>query len=397
MKTLRYFLVMGLLGLLAACAGAPPAREGGGPGKPVPAASSPPAAAAAADAQPEGLARMREFLENGRLKVEQGAISEGITQLVSVLSEAERLAGPNAEAQELRFAAETELSRIGAALEMESGSEWMDAAKNQINATSLGVGTPKSLQPSVILTLNVGGGKTLVSGAPITFRFAKGGGVLTAFVNTSDYGQANCALARLDNTAEESIVRASLVYRVNGYTYPFQGLEKDFVYLPPVRKATILVLERSPDQVMPDPVILDSVFNRLKSVAFDFSHYNGQLMGDSFLKVFGGDPGEIQKLGLEKGVSYLVMVLNDGQAVNQLELNGKKYNIYKSQTNATTRIIRISDGKVLYSGAVQGVDGQGGSREKAAIDGLRNAAKAMEDKLAGDLPGIMELLSGGGK
>jgi hypothetical protein len=80
--------------------------------------------------------------------------------------------------------------------------------------------------------------------------------------------------------------------------------------------------------------------------------------------------------------------------VNQLEMNGKKYNIFRSRTNATTRIIRTEDGKILYSGSVQGVDGQGGSREKASIDGLINAAKAMEDRLSGDLPRIVELLGG---
>ncbi len=394
MKGLHLIRVLGLVVILASCAGAPPAPERGDASAD---ASGGTTQEQETPAPPEAVTRMRDYLDNGRMKVEQGMISEGITQLVSVLAEGRKLTEPDPQAQELQFAAETELSKIGAALEMEGGTEWMDAAKNQVSASSLDVGSGKSLQPSVILTLNVGGGKTLISGAPITFEFVKGTGVLTAFVNTNDYGQANCALARLENTAEENIVRAALVYRVAGYIYRFKGLEKDFVYLPPTRKATILVLERSPDQVVDDPVILNSVFNPLKNVAFDFSHYNGVLMGDAFLKVFGGDPREIQKLGLEKGVSYLVMVLNDGQSVNQLEMNGKKYNIFKSQTNATTRIIRISDGKILYTGTIQGVDGQGGSREKAAIDGLRNAAKAMEDKLTGDLSRIMDLLAGGSK
>ena len=340
---------------------------------------------------------MRDFLSNGRQKVEQGEISEGITQLVSVLAEAARLAAPAAEAEELRYAAETELSRIGAALEMESGGEWVDAGKNQVSASSLDVGTPKSLQPSVILTFNLGRRQDPRLRRPhhLPLRQGRRGAHRVRQHQRLRAGQLLPGAAGQQRRREHRARLAGLPGR--RVRHSFTGLEKDFVYLPPARKATILVLERSADQVMPDPVILDTVFNRLKTVAFDFSHYNGQLLGDSFLKVFGGDPQEIRKLGLEKGVSYLVMVLNDGQAVNQLEMNGKKYNIFKSQTNATTRIIRISDGKVLYSGAVQGVDGQGGNREKAAIDGLRNAAKAMEDKLAGDLPRIMELLSGGVK
>lgn len=405
MKWLCCILGFCLIVLLGSCAGAPESPEAG-PAAPAgdeaaaaggPEREAEPAPAPKPQPQDDALARMQEFLANGRNKVEQGAISEGITQLVNVLAEGQKLPEAGPQAREVVFAAETELAKIGAALEVEGGTEWLDAGKNQISASAVDVGTSKGLNPSVILTLNVGGGKTLISGAPITFEFVKGGGVLTGFVNTNDYGQANCAVARLDNPNEENIIRASVVYRVGGYAYRFKGLEKDFVYLPPMRKATIMALERSPDQVMGDPVILDAVYNRLKSVAFDFSHYNGVLMGDTFQKVFGGDLREIQNLGLEKGVSYLVMVLNEGQSVNQLEMGGKKYNIYKSQTNATTRIIRISDGKILYSGTVQGVDGQGGSREKAAIDGLRNASQAMADKLAGDLPRIVEILSGGGR
>ncbi len=98
----------------------------------------------------------------------------------------------------------------------------------------------------MILTLNYGGaGKALVTGAPIQFEFIQGGGVLTAFVNTNDYGQANCNLASLDNPNSENIIRASLVYKTRGFAYAFEGVTKDFVYAPPARRATILVMERA--------------------------------------------------------------------------------------------------------------------------------------------------------
>jgi hypothetical protein len=246
----------------------------------------------------------------------------------------------------------------------------------------------------VILSYNFGAGKALITGAPIYFEFVQGSGLLTNFVATSDYGQANCAIVRLDNPNAETIVRASLIYRVKGYSYPFQGITKDFVFVPPARKAAILVMEKAGEKIQDDPVILDSVFNRLKDMAFDFSQYNGVLLGDDFMKVFGGDPSSIKRMGLEKEVSYLVMVLNDGYYVNQVELGGKKYNIFKSQTTATTRIIRVSDGKIMYSGTVQAVGGQGGTEDKAILDGFRNAAQAMAEKLETDYPEIDGVLAG---
>ena len=338
--------------------------------------------------------RLNEYLENGLAKVEQGAISEGINQLVTILAEAQSAGSSSGDIRAIVDTAETELTKIAAGLEMEAGTEWVDANKNQISASSIDVGTGNSLNPSVILTYNFGSGKALITGAPIYFEFVQGSGLLTNFVATNDYGQSNCAIARLDNPNSENIVRASLVYRAKGYSYPFQGITKDFVYVPPARKATILVMEKAGERIQDDPVILDSVYNRLKDMAFDFSQYNGVLLGDAFLKVFGGDPNEIRRMGLEKEVSYLVMVLNDGYYVNQVELGGKKYNIFKSQTTATTRIIRVSDGKIMYSGTVQAVGGQGGSEDKAILDGFRNAAQAMSEKLDTDYPEIDRVLAG---
>jgi len=353
----------------------------------------PAAAGQAAGGEKQLAQRMKEYLDNGLDKLDQGAISEGIAQLVAVLAEGVSAKDPAAE--ELKRRAETELAKIRAGLAMETGTEWQDANKNQLTASSVNVGGEKTLNPSVILTLNYGGtGKALITGAPIQFEFVKGGGLLTAFVNTNDYGQANCNLARLDSPNSENLIRASLLYKVKGFTYAFEGVTKDFVYAPPARKATILVMERAGAKVAEDPVILDAVFNRLKGVTFDFSQYNGKLLGEQFLTVFGGDPQAIRKMGLEKEVSYLVMVLNDGYNVSQVELQGKKYNIWKSQTTATTRVIRVADGKIMYSGTVQAVAGQGGSVEKAALDGFRSAAAAMADKIAQDLAEIERVLAG---
>ena len=338
-------------------------------------------------------ARMREYLSNGLAKIDEGSVTEGARQLVAVLAERESLASAPRDVEDIADKAKAELTRLGAALSLDSGMEWLDANKNQLTGSVLDVGSPKGIQPSVILSYNMGRGKTLVAGAPILFEFVKGGGVLTAAVSTNDYGQATCSIARLDSQSAESVIRASLVYTVNGVTYRMQGVERDFVYVPPSRRATILVLERHPKGVNQPPIILDPVFNTLKGVAFDFSHYDGVLMGDAFMNVFSGDPKAILALGMQKDVSYLVMVLNDCIAVNQVVLDGKTYNIFKSQTTATTRVIRVADGKILYSGAVQGIAGQGGDTGKALLDGFRKAAEEMAGKLRRELPEIGSALT----
>ena len=338
--------------------------------------------------------RLESYLENSLNKLDQGLIAEGIIQLVTILSEADKLSRKTSRIAELEHQAETELTKIRAGLSLNASLEWIDEDKNQINGSSIDVGSNKGLNPSIYLTFNFGAGETVVADAPILFEFVQGSGLLTSLVNTNEYGQATCSLAKLENANTENIIRASLVFRVKEYSYSFQDVIKDFVFVPPARKATILVLEKAKDTLSQDPIILDAVYNKLKGVAFDFSQYNGVLLGDNFDRVFGGDPKAIASMGIEKGVSYLVMVLNNGYYLNQVEMGGKKYNIFKSQTTATTRIIRVSDGKLMYSGSVQGVAGQGGSEQKAIIDGFRKASQEMSEKIERDLAEINEALSG---
>ncbi len=341
----------------------------------------------------EAEARMEKYLAGGMEKIGQGAVSEGIQQLVAVLAEKDKLTASSKAADETARKAEAELTTVGSALSLDSGTEWVDENKNQITGNVIDLGTPKALQPSVILAYNMGRGRTLVAGAPIVFEFVKGSGVLTGFATTNEYGQANCAIAKLDSQSQEQIVRASVAYRVGRFTYRFDGLAKDFVFVPPSRKATILALERSSSGTNQPPLILDSVYNTLRGVTFDFSNYDGTLLGDGFMKVFAGDPQAIGALGVKKDVSYLVMVLNDCYAATQVVLEGKKYNLYKSQTNATMRIIRVVDGKILYSATVQGVSGQGGTPNKAIVDGFRNASDGLAVKIRSDLEAINKALS----
>jgi len=347
------------------------------------------------DNESESTYKIKELLENGLKYLDQGSISDGISQLVAVLAEGSKISAPGDDVKSLINEAETTLAKIGSSITMETGSEWLDENKNQINADTLSLGTKEALQPSIILIYNMGtSGKTLIPGAPIFFKFIKGSGLLTSFVNTNDYGQANCSVAKIDNKNTENIIRAQLIYRVSGYTHKFENVKKDFVFIPPTRKATILVLEKSKKGISDDPVILNSVYNSLKGVAFDFSQYNGVLLGDKFMQVFGGDPKAIKDMGLKKEVSYIVMALNDCYYTTQVVLNGKKYNIFKSKSNATTRIIRVSDGKIMYSASVQGISGQGGNAEKAILYSLRKSSQTMANKLKQDLPEIKSALYG---
>ncbi len=377
--------------MLASCATTP------GPAS-APAAPSGPAAAAAAAPESGGetVARMKALLETGRDRLDQGLVSDGIKQLVAVLAERQQLASPSREANELAASAETELGKLGSALALEPDTSWLDAANNQVVGQTL---DPKRLQPSVILTIKQSGGRSLVSNAPIQFAFVRGGGVLAGSVNTNDFGQANCAIASFDNASAEQIVRASLVYRVRSFTYAFKGVERDFVYMPPLQRATLVVLERSPLGVSSDPFVVDPVFQALKAIKYDFSLYNGALSPQAFLRAYEGDAAAIGAMGLDKDVSYLVVLLNDCTGVRQLELGGRRYNLFVSDARATLRVVRKADGKIMYQTSVErahakGTHGQGGTQDKAVQDVLRAISADLAAAVKGDLATISVALKG---
>ncbi len=253
--------------------------------------------------------------------------------------------------------------------------------------------------PSVILTIKQSGGRSLVSNAPVLFAFAKGGGVLAGTVNTNDFGQANCAIASFDNPNAEQIVRASLVFKVRGYTYAFKGVERDFVYAPPLRRATLLVLERSRLGVSSDPFVVNPVFQELKAIPYDWSLFNGSLSPQAFTRVYEGDLASIGAIGLETNVSYLVVVLNDCSSIRQLELAGRKYNLFVSDARATLRVLRKADGKIMYQTSVErahakGTHGQGGTEQKAAEDVLRAISADLAAAVRKDVSAISVALKG---
>ncbi len=344
----------------------------------------------------EAVKKMEEFLENAQENLFQGKVSEGIKQLVSVLAEYNGISRPSSKVKELASRAETELTKLESAIAIEADTPWLDDKTGQITAQTLDL----SLQPAVMITFRGETGRTLVANVPVSFAFVNGSGILTGTVNTDEFGMANCTIARLDNTQKENIIRASLVFRVKNTVYRFKSVERDFVYRPPERKATIMVLERSSLGEGEDPYILDPVFNRLKELDFDFSLYNGVLAPDDFMKVYEGERDTIGKLGLEGDVSYLVVVFNDTYSVRQVEMNGKKYNIFVSEARATTRIIRVEDGKIMYQATVErskkkNNNGQGGSIEKAVWDVQSKISADMAEALAAGFPEIRKAMMGG--
>ena len=81
-------------------------------------------------------------------------------------------------------------------------------------------------------------------------------------------------------------------------------------------------------------------------------------------------------------------------------MGGRKLNLFVSDARATTRIIRVADGKVMYQVSVErakdsGTHGQGNSRQIAIADVLKETSLDMADALERDLLKINRIMTGG--
>jgi hypothetical protein len=334
-------------------------------------------------------AEMEALLSKAHEAIDSNHLAEAIRSYVGVIAIFEEARVP-----ETRPKAETaaaELARIGARLSIEPASEWVDARGSQIAATTGSVGKPGGLSPGLYLYENFGSGKSPVADAPIHFEFVKNGGTILSLVSTDAYGKANTNLARLEEPAKEAVVRAYPLFGARGKSYAFRSVFRDFAYVPSPKTAKVAALENSELGSVDDPQIVDSLVAALGQSGLQLSPSGGKLDFDGLKKALGGDPALLASLGAEPD-SYAVLALVEVGEVRQLELNGKKYNIFTATTRASFRIVR-ADGQAVYALPLEGIKAQGPNRESAVADGYRRAREALMNELRNKAAAIAEALA----
>ncbi len=328
---------------------------------------------------------MESYIAKGGEAFGLGRTSEAIKQYVATLAVYDKLKTKDADSRRLKDKAERELAAIGTVLSLEPGTEWLDVGKNVISVSTTEAGKKGALNPTVTLAVNVGSGRTVVSEAPILFSFIRGSGTLSNAVSvTNEYGVANCLVLSLENPNKEAVIRATVHYTVQGFTYSFQQVKCDFTYSPPSKNAVIVVLDHSEEGASKNPLMIDAVYNAWNDVGVSFAPYNGTLLGDDFFDVYNGNKQSVKALGSTIGVNYLFVVYTDVYSVTQTKFGGKEYNIFKAGAKVSLRIIRVEDGAILYSTSADSVSGQGNSKSAAIADAYRNAVAALIPNLKSD-------------
>ena len=289
-----------------------------------------------------------------------------------MLAIADESPSPDTKAKADQAAAE--LARIGTRLTLEPASEWVDAKGTQIAGSSRTLGKEGGLSPAVYLYENFGTGKSPVADAPIFFQFVKNSGSLVLFVTTDAYGKANTTAASIDEPGKDAVIRAFPVFKARGKSYAFQTVFRDFAYLPPANIVKVLALETSELGVSDNPRTVDPAASALKQTGLQVVPFNAKLAPDDFRNAYSGQAKALAALGVDAVSPYAAFVLVDVAAARQMELNGKLYNIFTAAVTLNFRLVR-SDGSIVYSLPIDGIKGQGGTKEASIADAFRRVAK----------------------
>jgi hypothetical protein len=319
--------------------------------------------------------------------------TEGIYHLVTILGKTEGRRLPEAEAW--RAKALDELRRIENAMSLEAAQEWLDASGKQTTAETGLVREDAVRSPAVLLAVNFGNGKVVVSDAPIEFSFSKESGKIGSIGTTNAYGVASVPILSFDDPGIESVVKARVVFTAAGHRYSMDSIVREFVFLPPPAIATILVLERSPKGFSENSVLGEELYDVLKELPVTFRTFNKRLLEEAFVQLQNGDQRVLAEIGFQTEAMYAVSVFSDTGEAEQVKFGNRTYNIFKAQNTTAIKIFRIRDGKLLYAKNLYNIYGQGNAEDAAVSDSFIKAGETVKTEMRKDLKPIGTAFSGG--
>ena len=374
-------VILILTAILAGCASAPSnsGPEDAGPSEEAPESNG--------DQPVRGNGELEAIIEGGERALGRGQVAEAVERFVDVL------ATDRQRSSDAARRASERLSEIAAGLRLEPGSDWVDQVGNQRSGDARVVGREGALYPEVLLTLNLGGGRSVVPDLPIRFSFVEGDGLLNQIVTTSEFGQANTVIIELEEGFDEYIIRAMPVVTVNNYTYEFETVTREFSYTRGLSTVALVAADRN-TQAAPAAggaaATVDALFAALEGSGTGGTYYplDASQIGEDFDRVIAGDRDALRRLGDTARAAYIMIITVDTHRLSQVELDGQVYDIFQFFGSGSIRLIRAADGEVLFTTSTDEIRGQGNNEETAERDGrtkVRDALAALVEREAADI------------
>lgn len=310
----------------------------------------------------------------------RGRVADAVELFVSVLIDAD---GTDAGRR-----ARLRLEELAAGLRLEPSARWLDDQGNQVVGDARILGRDGALYPEVILTASLGGGRSVVADMPIRFRFTRGDGLLNRLVTTSDFGQANTAILSVEPGLAEYIVEAMPVVTVEGGEYAFTTVRREFVYRRAEAAVVLVGVHRSPDGVEAGPATADAAYRGIAEAGGAYYALDGSLSPERLEALLSSTQAQIRSVAEEAGAGFLLLLIVDISSIRQVELEGRAFEIFQAFGTGTIRLLRASDGELLYTADTTEIRGQGRNEAVALRDGQQRIREALAERLISDLPWI---------
>lgn len=273
--------------------------------------------------------------------------------------------------------AESELERFGDALLIEPSSEWMgaDGAQRALPVRQLASG--EEALPAVIVTVSEGPARVAVHALTVRFSWFAGERRLGDFsVPTSEFGTARSPVPADTPSTANLRVTARPVVDIDGHVVPIGVASVEFRYRAPetlVLALTGAVLDNEVQAVPGFSDALTAGLNPMGGLVVADASNRAEYIGALSLQA-----DSVEQVLDESGTALLALAALDVQNVNQMEYQGKLYDIWRADGIVRFSVLDGIDGSTLMSIAGEPVSGQGGNASAALSDLSAIASQSLE-------------------
>lgn len=314
------------------------------------------------------------FLAEAQQALDYGQHVEAIELLIR----AHRLGAPEARGR---------LEELEAAMSLQPGDPWIDDGGHQIEGRLLDFETGGGLEPAVLATINLGAGRAAVADMPIVFEAVSGSADLISPVATSEYGTANSRVLSVENPYEPLVLRARVVFTIDGRPYALESLYRDYTYQPLGRRASFLFLVRDGNELRYTDRNTDRLASALSTEGLEF--VAPARLPDPAALLDAGTPGDGNRPA-EAGPAaapaenVTVLVVADVLEAAQVTLGERVFDIWQAEVSLSYRVLRTEDRRLLRQLAGPREEGQGSTRAGAVADALERAVADLESRIEGN-------------
>ena len=318
--------------------------------------------------------RAERLLTEAQQALEYGQHVEAIELLIR----AHRLGSAEARAR---------LQELEAAMSLQPADPWIDDGGHQIQGRLLDFETGVGLHPAVLATINLGSGRAAVADMPIAFEAVSGSAALLSPVSTSEYGLADSRVLSVSDPYQPLVVRARVVFTIDGRPHTLENLSRDYTYQPLGRRASLLFLLVDGNEVRYTDRNTDRLSSALSTEGLQFVSPAQRPDPGALLGARAPVPGDGNGgAGAGPAENVTVLVVAEVLPAEQVTLGDRVFDIWQAHVALSYRVLRTEDRRLLRQLAGPREQGQGSGRSAAVADALERAVGRLESSIE-DNPG----------